>query len=464
MDIKGKHYFLVGIGGVGMQGLAYLLKDQGAQVSGSDISDFGARKQLVASGIGVFIGHNASHVTQDVDEVIRSVAVPDTNPEIVAAKHRNIPVRRRLELIGEIMQSKTGIAIAGTHGKTTTTKMITMIAQAAGRNPTALIGAEVKNLKANIVIGHGPIMIVEACEYGRSFLDTRPKVAVITNVEADHLDYYKDIEDIKRAFKDFAELVPKDGAIIANGDDENVHEVLQGIDRKIFWTGFNEGNDIRATDLDFREGRLYFSINGERLHLQVPGRHNVANAALAWGVARFLGIDDATVKHVLQDEFRGVERRFELLGTALGTTFMDDYAHHPTEIKATLEGAKEYFGGRRLLVVFHPHQFSRTRILLNDFAQSFGDADLVVVAPIYAVRDSEADKRSISTEDLVRAINEVSHNAKFVGDFDEIKKFVKSELKPGDVLITMGAGLANEFGRNLLDDLRAQSDEVQAGV
>jgi len=460
MNLKDKHYFLVGIGGVGMQGLANILKDQGAQVSGSDMNDFDARKQLLASGIGVFIGHDAAHITQDVNEVIRSVAVPDTNPEIQAAKRRNIPVSRRLELIGEIMKSKTGIAISGTHGKTTTTKMLTLIAQAAGRDPMALIGAEVKNLKSNVVLGHGPIMIVEACEYGRSFLDTRPKIAVITNIEADHLDYYKDLEDIKQAFKDFARLVPKGGVIVANGDDANVREVLSGIDRKIIWAGLGENNDIRATDLEFREGRLYFSINGARLHLQVPGRHNVANAALAWGVARFLGIDDTTVKHVLQDEFRGVERRFEILGTASGVTFMDDYAHHPTEIRAALEGAKEYFGNRRLIVVFHPHQFSRTRILLNDFAKSFGDANLVVVAPIYAVRDSEADKRSISAEGLVKAIDKVSHNAKFVGDFDEIKEFVKKELAPGDVLITLGAGLANEFGRSLIDDLRTGRYEV----
>ncbi len=464
MNLKDRHYFLIGIGGVGMQGLANLLKDMGAQVSGSDINDFGARKELIASGIGVYVGHDASHITADINEVVRSVAIPDTNPEVMAAKRRNIPVRRRLEIIGEVMKEKTSIAIAGTHGKTTTTKMIALIAKAAGRDPLALIGAEVKNLKSNIMLGHGPIMIVEACEYGRSFLDTRPKVAVITNIEADHLDYYKDIEDIKSAFRDFAELVPKDGAIIANGNDENVREVLKGIDRKIIWAGLNDGNDVRATDLEFREGRLYFSINGSRLHLQVPGRHNVANAALAWGAAKFLGIDDSTIKHVLQDEFKGVERRFEILGTAAGITFMDDYAHHPTEIKAALEGAKEYFGGRRLIVVFHPHQFSRTRILLNDFATSFGDASLVVVAPIYAVRDTEKDKQSINAQDLVKAIDEVSHNAKFVGDFDEIKTFVRGELMPDDVLVTMGAGLANEFGRSLLDDLREQGNEVPSRV
>lgn len=443
-----------------MQGLANLLHDQGAKVSGSDMNDFAARGQMAASGIQVYIGHDAKHIIDDVNEVIRSVAVPDSNPEVMAARKLGLPVRRRLELIGEIMQDKIGVAISGTHGKTTTTKMITMIAQAAGRDPVALIGAEVKNLKSNIVLGRGQIMIVEACEYGRSFLDTRPKVAVITNIEADHLDFYKDLDDIKQAFRQFAESVPASGAIIANGDDQNVREVLKDAKAKVVYAGFDKGNDIHVRDLEFKEGRLYFSINGERLHLRVPGRHNVADAALAWAVARHLGIDDTTVKHVLQDEFNGVERRFEILGTVNGITFMDDYAHHPTEIKAALEGTKQYFGDRRLVVVFHPHQFSRTRILLNSFAESFGDANLLIVAPIYAVRDSEADKRSISAQDLVEAINKISGNAKFVGDFDEIKKFVKGEIKPGDVLVTLGAGLANEFGKELLDDLRARGNEV----
>jgi UDP-N-acetylmuramate--alanine ligase len=453
-----KHYFLIGIGGVGMQGLAELLQSQGHMVSGSDMKAFDAFDQMMHKGIKVTIGHDVKNIENDVDEVIISAAIPEANPEIQEAKKRKLPIRRRLELVGEIMESKTGIAISGTHGKTTTTKMITMILQAAGRHPTSLIGAEVKNLSANVLIGNGPEMVVEGCEYSRSFLDLKPKIAVITNIEADHLDYYKDLDEIKEAFKTFAKSVPKKGgAIIANGDDENVRDILKDIDTKKIFVGFNEGNDVRATNLEFKEGRLYFSINGERLHLQIPGRHNVADAMLAWGLARHLGIDDSTIKHVLQDEFKGVERRFQLLGTVNGVTFMDDYAHHPTEIKATLEGMREYFGDRRLVVVFHPHQFSRTRLLLDGFATSFQLADLVVVAPIYAVRDSEKDKKSISAEVLVEAINQANEGrvlAKFVGDFEAIKKFIVSELKSGDVLITLGAGEANLCGEDLLNYLR----------
>lgn len=440
-----------------MQAVARLLKGLGHTVAGSDMSDFEARPDLEEVGIVVHIGHNAVHITKEVDEVIYSAAVPESNIEIQRAKKLGLPVRRRLEVVGELMKEKIGVAISGTHGKTTTTTMTTLILQAAGRNPTALIGAEVKNLKSNFVMGSGPVMVVEACEYDRSFMDLRPKIIALTNIEADHLDYYKDLEDIKSAFVDFVKLLPKTGVVIGNGDDANVREVVKRArPPRVVWAGLGENNNIRARDLEFIEGRLYFSVNGARLHLQIPGRHNVADAVMSWAIARELGIDDATVKHTLQDEFRGAARRFEIIGTTKGITFMDDYAHHPTEIHALLEGAKQYFQGRRLVVVFHPHQYSRTRLLLNDFAGSFHDADLVVVAPIYAVRDSEEDKKAISSEQLVEAINTVSHNAKYAGDFSGIKEFMLKTVQPGDVVITLGAGQANVFGGELLEELRNQ--------
>lgn len=440
-----------------MQAVARLLKGLGHTVAGSDMNDFDARPDLEEASIVVFVGHDTAHITKDIDEVIYSAAIPATNLEIVQAKKLGIPVRRRLEVVGEVMKEKNGVAISGTHGKTTTTTMLTLILQAEGRNPTALIGAEVKNLKSNFVMGNGPTMIVEACEYDRSFMDLRPRIIALTNIEADHLDYYKDLEEIKSAFVDFVKLLPKDGVFIGNGDDANIREVVERAHPpKVVWAGLGENNNVRAKDLEFVEGRLYFSVNGLRLHLQVPGRHNVADAVMSWAIARELGVDDATVKHTLQDEFRGASRRFEIIGTTKGITFLDDYAHHPTEIYALLEGARQYFRGRRLVVVFHPHQHSRTRLLLDDFAKSFHDADLVVVAPIYAVRDSEEDKKAISSEQLVEAINEVSHNAKYAGDFLTIKEFMLGFVQPGDVVITLGAGLANVFGRELLEELRNQ--------
>jgi len=461
MNIKSKHYFLIGIGGIGMQAVARLLKAGGHQVAGSDINEFETRSDLELAGITVYIGHDVAHITKDIDEVLYSAAIPKDNPEIEQAKALGIPLRKRLEVVGDLMKEKIGVAISGTHGKTTTTTMIAMIMQAAGRQPTALIGAEVRTLKSNFMLGSGPIMIVEACEYDRSFMDLRPKIIVLTNIEADHLDYYKDLEDIKQAFVEFIKLLPKDGVVIGNGDDANVREVVERANPpKVVWAGFGENNQIRATNLEFVEGSLYFSMNGSRLHLHVPGRHNVHNAVLAWAVARELGVDNPTVEHALHDEFRGAARRFEILGTTKGITFMDDYAHHPTEVQALLEGAKQYFRGRRLMVIFHPHQYSRTRLLLNDFANSFHDADLVIVAPIYAVRDSDADKKSINSEQLVEAINQVSDNAKYLGDFAAIEDFLIRELKPGDVVLTLGAGEANLFGRELLDKLRQQSQAV----
>ncbi|MFA5009871.1 MAG: UDP-N-acetylmuramate--L-alanine ligase [Patescibacteria group bacterium] len=450
-----KSYFLVGIGGIGMQAVARLLSKTGNRVAGSDMTDFEARPDLETEGITVFVGHDASHITKDIDEVLYSAAIPENNPEIQQAQKLGIPTRRRLEVIGELMKEKIGIAISGTHGKTTTTTMIAIILRAAGREPTALIGAEVRTMKSNFMMGSGSALVVEACEYGRSFMDLRPKIIVLTNIEADHLDYYKDMEDIKQAFVDFVKLLPKDGVVIGNGDDANVREVVgRAKPPRVVWAGFGGDNLIQAKNLEFVEGSLYFSMNGSRLHLHVPGRHNVHNAVLAWAVARELGIDDATVEHALHDEFKGAARRFEILGTTKGITFMDDYAHHPTEIRALLEGARQYFQNRRLIVVFHPHQYSRTRLLMNDFAESFKDTDMVIVAPIYAVRDTDDDKKSVNSEQLVSAINAISHNAQYVGDFPEIKDFVMQNIRSGDVVITLGAGQADVLGRELLEELR----------
>lgn len=440
-----------------MQAVARLLFSQGNRVSGSDMGDFEARPDLETAGITVYVGHDASHITKDLDAVIYSAAVPEDNVEMVAARKLGIPLKHRLELVGELMKEKIGIAISGTHGKTTTTTMLTVVLQAAGREPTSLIGAEVRSLKSNFVMGHGPMMVVEACEYGRSFMDLRPKMIVLTNLEADHLDYYKDLEDIKQAFVDFVKLLPKDGVVIGNGDDANVREVVERAKpHKVIWAGFEEDNNVQATDLEFVEGSLYFSINGRRMHLHVPGRHNVLNAVLAWAAAQELGVDEPTVEYALHDDFKGAARRFEIIGTTRGVTFMDDYAHHPTEVQALLEAARQYFANRRLVVVFHPHQYSRTRLLLNDFAKSFSDADLVIVAPIYASRDTEEDIRSVNSEKLVEAINAVHNNAKYLGDFPEIKAFLHQEIRPSDVVITLGAGRADVFGRELLEELRNQ--------
>ena len=451
-------YFLVGIGGIGMQAVARLLKSTGAVVSGSDMRDFEERAQLEAEGIKVFVGHDAAHIEDDLTAVIYSTAVPTENPEIEAAKAKNIPLRRRLGLVGEMMKDRLGIAVTGTHGKTTTTTMIATILKGAGLDPTALIGAELRSLKSNTMLGKGNAMVVEACEYTRCFLDLSPKIIVITNIEEDHLDYYADLDDIKRAFREFVELLPTDGLVIANGDDANTRNMLQGFSRRIIFVGFNADNDVKIENAEYVDGQLNFSIDGQRLFLQVPGRHNVSNAALAWVAARQLGVEDEVIAKLLAQDFRGAARRFEILGEASGVTFVDDYGHHPTEIQATLEAAKNYFPNRRVVVVFHPHQYSRTMILLSGFARSFKDCGLVLVAPIFPARFNEEKQYPVTSEKLVEEINKVSGNAKFVGDFPEIAEFLKKELKAGDVLLTLGAGKADVFGREFLADWKY--DEV----
>jgi len=449
-----RHFYLIGIGGIGMQAVARLLRDAGAKVSGSDMKDFDSRPDLEAEGIEVHIGHDEKYVTDDVTEVVYSIAVPKSNPEIMKAQELGLPIRRRLELVGELMENKNGIAIAGTHGKTTTTTMLAMMFEAAGNHPTALIGAEVRSLKSNVLLGRGNDFIVEACEYGKSFLDLKPRIVVLTNIEPDHLDFFTDFDDIKDTFEKFINLLPEDGLVVANGDDEVVREVVGRTNKRVVWAGLNEGNDYRAENLKFSEGRMHFSVNGTESYLQLPGKHNVSNAVLAWAVARENGIDSATLQHVLEDEFNGLARRFEIIGSSMGVTFVDDYAHHPTEIQAMLEGARQYFPSRKLVVVFHPHQFSRTRILLDGFAESFNDADRVIVAPIYAVRDTEEDKQSVNSKILVEEINKHSNNAEFIGDFDAIEDRLIDELVAGDVVITMGAGEADVFGQELLAKLR----------
>jgi len=441
-----------------MQAVARLLKHTGAEVAGSDIRDFEERSQLEAEGISVFIGHDAKHIDKGLTAVIYSVAVPGNNPEIEAARGMGIPLERRLTLVGEMMKDKIGVAVTGTHGKTTTTTMIAMILESAGLRPTALIGAEVRNLHSNTLLGDGEAMVVEACEYTRSFLDLHPKIIVITNTEEDHLDYYEDLDDIKKAFREFVELLPEDGLVVANGDDINTRTVLEGVRQRVIFAGFNEGNDIRVTAPEYIEGRLYFSINGERLYLQIPGKHNISNAVLAWAVAREMGVPDETIRRVLEEEFHGTARRFETIGTAKGITFIDDYGHHPTEIQATLEAARQYFPGRRIIVVFHPHQYSRTFILLNGFAHSFKDADIAIVAPIFAARYNEEKDYPVTSEKLVEEINKVSGNAKYLGDFPRIEAYLKEELKPDDVVITLGAGKADILGRELLAYMRDESE------
>ena len=287
-------------------------------------------------------------------------------------------------------------------------------------------------------------MVVEACEYDRSFLDMKPKIAVITNIEEDHLDYYENITEIKNAFTKFIESVPKDGLVVANGDDENIQEILNKAKSKVITFGFGDKNDIRATDIKVQAKKMMFKVGELETYLSFPGKHLVLDALAAIAVARYLKIDDEIIHKALIN-FEGARRRFEIIGQHNNVTFVDDYAHHPTEILAMLESSKDYFGDSKIKVIFQPHQFSRTRFLLNQFAQSFINADEVLIAPILPIRDTEEDKKSVSTKKLVEEINKVSHNAKEMPDFDEITDYLNKNINSGDVILSMGAGKNSDW-------------------
>ena len=437
-----------------MQALADVLLGLGHQITGSDIQDFPGRARLERKGAKIIIGEQvAENIPTDIDGLIYTSVILHNNtkhPEVEQAKTMGRPVWKRSEFIGTLMADKIGVAVSGTHGKTTTSTLITLMLQEGGLDPTALIGAEVRNLEGCGILGLSQYMVVEACEYDRSFLDMNPKIAVLTNIDADHLDYYQDINEIKKAFTQFLQLVPMSGLVVACGDDLNILEILPQAKSKVIKFGFNPDNDWIAKNVAYQNGKMEFTVDGINTFLNFPGKHLVLDALAAIIVAKHLGVGDAAIKNVLENKFTGAARRFEVLEEIKGVTFVDDYAHHPTEIAVTLVAARDYFGERKIRVVFQAHQYSRTRLLLKDFAKSFGDADEVLVAPILAVRDSAEDLKGITTEKLASEIDNISHNAKAYLGFDEISAYLKETLLPGDVVISMGAGKNSDWIREFI--------------
>jgi len=447
---------MVGIGGIGMQALADVLLGLGYKIAGSDIQDFPGRERLEGKGAKVIIGEQvAANVPADIEGLIYTSAAVRHNakhPEIERARAMGLPVWKRSEFIGVLMADKIGIAVSGTHGKTTTSTLITLMLQEGGLDPTALIGAEVHSLRGCGILGASQYMVVEACEYDRAFLDMQPKIAVLTNIDADHLDYYQDLNEIKEAFAEFLGILPPDGLAVVCGDDSNILDILLKAKTKVVKFGFGPDNDWIAKNVRYQNGKMEFEVDGIKTFLNFPGKHLVLDALAAVVVAKHLGVSDAAVKTVLENKFKGAARRFEILAHVKGVTFMDDYAHHPTEIAVTLDAARDYFKQRKIRVVFQAHQYSRTRLLLPDFAKSFRAADEVLVAPILAVRDSEEDIKSVSTERLAAEINNVSHNATAYMGFDEISHYLGDSLQSGDVVISMGAGKNSDWIKEFIKD------------
>ena len=447
------HIYFIGIGGISMSGLAEILLEKGFPISGSDSRSSALTEMLEKKGVNVFYGQRTSNITGDIDCVVYTSAIHPDNPEFRAAKEKGIPLLTRAELLGQIMKNyPISIAISGTHGKTTTTSMISEILLHADTDPTLSIGGILKSIGGNIRVGKSGYFVTEACEYTNSFLSFFPKIGIILNIEEDHLDFFKDLADIRNSFRQFANLLPADGILIINGEIEHLEEITEGLPCRVITYGASPSFDYYATDLSYDEmghtGFILHSPSGEprEIHLQVPGQHNVGNAMAAMALSDCLDLDPARSAEALHT-FEGTDRRFEYKGTIGGVTVIDDYAHHPTEIRATLQAASHY-PHKQLWCVFQPHTYSRTKAFLPDFAQALKHADHVVLADIYAAR--ETDTLGISSRDLQKKILEYGGDCTYFPSFDEIENFLLEKCSPGDLLITMGAGDVHKIGENLL--------------
>lgn len=448
------HIYFVGIGGISMSGLAEVLREEGFRVSGSDKQKSPLTEMLESKGIRIFYGQEKSNITPDIDCAVFTSAIHPDNPEYIAVHELGIPALSRAELLGQMMRNyEMPVAVSGTHGKTTTTSMLSEILLGAGLDPTLSIGGILKSIGGNIRVGHSGYFVTEACEYTNSFLSFFPKIGVILNIEEDHLDFFKDLADIRSSFHRFAELLPEDGALVINGGIDRLSEITEGLSCRVITFGASPDCDYHPTDITFDEkGCPSFTVcspaEGEPFHvaLGVPGEHNILNALAALAVSDLLGVERAKACTALAG-FHGTDRRFEYKGRLGGVTIIDDYAHHPTEITATLRAAANY-PHNRIWCVFQPHTYSRTKAFMKDFAKALSLADRVVLADIYASR--ETDTLGISSRTLLSELKALGCECSYFPSFDEIEKFLLQNCINGDLLITMGAGDVHKIGENLL--------------
>ena len=433
----------IGIGGISMSGLAEILLDASFGVKGSDRAPSELTTRLEEKGAVISYGQAAENITDDINLVVYTAAIKADNPEYAAAVAKNIPMLTRAQMLGQIMKNyETAIAVSGTHGKTTTTSMLTSILLAAEADPTVSVGGMLKAIGGNLRIGHSGCFVTEACEYTNSFLSFFPTISVILNIEEDHLDFFKDLADIRNSFRKFAQLLPKEGLLVISSDIENYREITEGLECKVVTVSVSEEADYRAENITYDEkGCACFDAvrkNGkiEGIRLSVPGRHNISNALSAIAVADYMDIDASSILKGLMN-FEGTDRRFQYRGTVNGFVVIDDYAHHPTEIRATLNAALNY-PHKKLYVAFQPHTYSRTKAFFDDFADALCLADEILLADIYAAREN--DDLGVSSKLLCEAVQTNGTNACYFSSFDEIEKYVLEKCSPGDLLITMGAG------------------------
>lgn len=414
-----KKAYFIGIKGVGMTALVQVLQKRDIEVLGSDTSEkFFTDKVLERLKIKVIENFNRQNVPSDADLVIVSAAYlgqAASNPEVIEAEQKNLPIFSYAQILAMLLKEKYGIAIAGTHGKTTITAMLGLVLEKAGFDPTVIVGAEVLQWQSNARVGQSNYLVAEADEYRNNFLNYFPQVLILTSLEYDHPDFFKDFEEYKAAFQQLAERIPQNGFIVVNGRDQELEKIIKNVQCPIIKYGFEP----------------------MKIKLKVPGEHNLLNASAVMAAALKLGIKKEIIEQALA-EFQGTRRRFEIKGERKGVLFIDDYAHHPTEIKATLQAAKSAYPAQKIWAVFQPHTFSRTKALLDDFAQAFGQADQVIILDIYgSVREKAGE---ISARDLVKKVSHYQKKAKYIPTIEQAKKYLEKQLQPGDLVLTMGAG------------------------
>ena len=452
---KTRRIHFVGIGGIGMSGIAEVLVNLGYQVSGSDLEEGPTVQRLRGFGATVARGHDAQNVG-DADVVVVSSAVNSANPEVVEARRRQIPVIQRAEMLAELMRIKYGVAIAGSHGKTTTTSMVATVVSGAGLDPTIVIGGRLGVLGSNAKLGKGDLLVAEADESDGSFLRLTPTIAVVTNIDAEHLDHYRTLGRLQEAFADFLNRIPFYGCGIVCLDEPRIREILPNLNRRLVTYGFTPEADLSASSIELKEFHTTFDVRLQgkplgRVTLNVPGRHNVANALAAIGVGLDLDLPfETVVKHLAS--FRGADRRFQLKGDEAGILVVDDYGHHPVEILATLAAARKGWS-RRTVVIFQPHRYTRVQALLGEFARAFGDADVLAVTDIYPA--GETPIPGVDAEAMTRALEAAGHaDVTLVKDLKEVPAWLEKRARAGDLVITLGAGSVWKAGEEYLRRLR----------
>ncbi len=447
-----------------MSGLAALLSAEGHAVTGSDSGRGTAVTDLMARGIPVSQGHATENLPADADLVVASAAVPADNPEVLEADRRGVNVVKYAKALGALMATRRGIAIAGCHGKTTTTGMAAFVLDRCGRDPTVVLGGSLPVFGGNWKHGRGEFLVAEACEYDRSFLNLTPEIAVVNNIDADHLDYYRDLQDISSAFLDFARLLPENGLLVVNNEQENLFKRDGAVKARVETTGLRNHADWVAVDRRMDRGLAKFRVlrRGEEwghFALRIPGLHNTLNALGIIALGNHVGLERAEVARALLD-FPGVDRRLSVRFNRGGISVVDDYAHHPTEVQAVLRTLREDPATRRIIAVFQPHQASRLRMFRREMAAALGGADRILVPDIYFARDTAEDRAHVHSLDLVKTLNNLGADAVYEPALAAIAERVLEDLRPGDVVVTMGAGDITGVSHELaerLDDLRRQA-------